>query len=528
MKKILAFILTVNLIFVFTACGKDKNQTEQGTDDTVQEKQYSLSWDDVLSIFSYKPDTLCPIISQNNANLQMLNTVFEGLIQPDAKMLPQPWLAEKWLASEDGLEWSVTLRNDVKWHDGTAFTARDVVYTVNQIKNNPASVYAYNVSYIEAAETQGQNEVKFRLTTPNPNFISLLYFPVIKYSDADVDTESYRPVGTGAFVFEDRNEGNAYYLKRNDNWWNGKTATEEIKIKLLPDKDTAVYAFTSGEVDMTLIEDVNKGQSVHAGAASTVEINTPIYSFMGINHGNTVLAMEEVRAAISHALDRSKIVSEVMVKHAVQANAPVRNEWFVCGERIYEFKQNTKVAHEKLTEKGWKLAETKYEKKDSGITYRLKFDILVNEDNQTRVSLAHAIEKNLEEFGMNITVTKVPYETYIERIGVGQYETFIGSFMIPADIYSGFALAMNYAPGFYDEELSAAMLGVSGSKSQDETVQKYETVISRFNRMNPVIGLMFENRTMLYSKSISGNPTPTFYNIYNGIEELSVKGADGE
>lgn len=528
MKKILAFILTVNLIFILTACGKDSKTPEQSGEDAAPKKQYSLSLDDELSIFSYKPDTLCPIVSRNNANLQMLNMVFEGLVQTDEKMMPQPWLAESWNVSEDGLEWTVMLKNGVKWHNGADFTARDVVYTINQIKNDPSSVYAYNVSGIESAETQGQHGVKIKLVSPNPGFAALLYFPVIRYSDADIDTENYNPIGTGAYMFEDRNEGNTYYLKRNENWWNGKAVTEEIEIKLLPDADTAVYAFTSGEIDMTLIEDVNKGQSIRDGAASHVDVKTPVYSFLGINHNNSVLAMEEVREAISYALDRGKIVNEVMIKHAVPANAPVRNEWFVCGDRAYEFKQNTKVAHSKLKEKGWKLTENKYRKTDAGVTHRLKFDILVNEDNQTRVNLAQAVKKNLEEFGMDVTVTKVPYEIYIERISGGQYDAFVGSYLVPADIYTGFVFALNYAPGFYNDSLSAAMLQISNSKSREEIIKNYESVITMFNHMNPVIGLMFENQTMLYNNSVSGNLTPTYYNIYNGMAGLSVKGDDGK
>ncbi len=529
MKRIIALILTIILIFVFAGC-KDKSDVPDNSDARLEQSgdKHVDSGDKEISVFSYKPDTFCPVISRNNANLQMLNIVFEGLILLDSEMLPQPQLAENWSVSEDGSEWTVSLRNDVKWHSGEAFTSRDVVYTVNQIKNNAESFYFYNVSCIDEVTAQGQNSVVFRLSEPNPNFVSLLYFPVIKYDDADIEKESYRPIGTGPYVFEDRNEGNIYYLTANGNWWNGKAATDVIKVKLLPDKDTALYAFSSGSIDMTLAENFNWGKSIDKESSSPVEIKSPVYNFVGINHNNTVLAMEEVRTAISYALDRDEIIDEVMMGNAVPASAPVREEWFVCGGQKFEFKQDTKLARETLLENGWKLSEAKYKKRVDGRDYKLKFDILINDDNTVRANMAQIIEKNLEEFGMEISITKVPYETYVERINNGQYDAFIGSCFVPADLKPDFVTGNNNALGFQDKELDFVMGDLKTKTAPKDIIQSYAEVINLFNQLNPVVGLMFENQTIIYNNRISGKVTPSYFDIYEGIEGLYIKGVDGD
>ena len=529
MKKTIALILIIILIFIFAGC-EDKSEIVDNSDVSIEQgdNRYTDSGDNEISVFSYKPDTFCPVVSRNNANLQMLNIVFEGLIRIDGEMLPQPQLAESWSVSEDGSEWTVSLRKDVKWHSGEVFTARDVVYTVNQIKNNAESFYAYNVLQIEEVIVQGQNKVVFKLLEPNPNFISLLYFPIIKYDDADIEKESYRPIGTGPYVFEDRNEGNIYYLTANGSWWNGKAATDVIKVKLLPDKDTALYAFSSGSIDMTLAENFNWGKSVDKESSSSVEIKSPVYDFIGINHNNTVLAMEEVRTAISYALDRDEIIDEVMMGNAVSASAPVREEWFVCGGQKFEFKQNTKLARETLLENGWRLSEAKYRKKVDGRDYKLKFDILINDDNTIRTNMAQIIEKNLEEFGMEITITKVPYETYIERINNGKYDAFIGSCFVPADLKPDFVTGQNNAFGFKDEEFDFVMEELKAKTVPKEIIQSYAEIINLFNQLNPVVGLVFENQTLIYNNRISGKVIPSYFDIYEGIEGLSVKGADGE
>ena len=143
MKRIIALILILGSVFILFSCGNK----EKETDKTDVEKE-KLSFESTISVFAHKPDTLCPLLSASESNNRMLQIVYDGLIGLSKELVAEPCLAESWQVSDAGKRWMVNLRDDVVWHDGTAFEAKDVVYTVKQIKKSEKSIYAYNVSNI--------------------------------------------------------------------------------------------------------------------------------------------------------------------------------------------------------------------------------------------------------------------------------------------------------------------------------------------------------------------------------------------
>jgi ABC-type transport system substrate-binding protein len=100
----------------------------------------------------------------------MLLLQYDSLMQFDTNGVPQPWLATNIETSEDGLTVSLDLRDDVTWHDGEAFTADDVKFTVEYYKEFNHGRWTRNVRNIESVETDGDNRVIFTMTAPTPGF----------------------------------------------------------------------------------------------------------------------------------------------------------------------------------------------------------------------------------------------------------------------------------------------------------------------------------------------------------------------
>lgn len=530
MKRILSVFLIILIMLSAAGCNNsDKKNAENAGNDTVQNTADSDAANGAaeeggeISVFSYKPDTFCPVLSTNKANLQMLGIIYEGLIKLDDELMPQPSLAESWTASENGREWRIVLRSGVKWHSGEEFGPRDVVYTVNQIKRFHEGTYSYNVSHIASVKEDGENAVRVKLNEPCPNFINLLYFPIIRCENTNVNAEEYLPNGTGPYVFEDRNEGNIYYLVRNNSWWGGRAVTDTIRVKLLPDRDTALYAFSSGSIDMTSADNLEWGKFVDAATSAYTGIKTPVYNFLGINHKNALLAMDEVRTAISCVIDRKEVIDESVMGYAEAASAPVRSNWFVSVGQEFNFVQNTNAAKKELLDNDWSFSGGKYTKKSGRKNIKLKFDILINEDSTVRDSISQVIKKNLEEFGFEITVTKVPFDEYTRRIQNGKYDTFLGSYALAPDLNFDVMLGDGNVFRFSDDEMKLVLDGTKSAADKDKTVQAYAELINLFNQINPVVGLFFEDSVMIYNKKITGDITPSYFNLYNGIEKLHVK-----
>ncbi|MBR5614787.1 MAG: ABC transporter substrate-binding protein [Clostridia bacterium] len=512
LKRTIALLLAV-FVVLLGGCSNKKGNTSSDTENGSDGAD--------ISVFSYKADTYCPIASNNQANIRMLGIVYEGLISLNDTLMPEGCLAESWNVSGDGLNWTLKLRKNVLWHSGGEFTSDDVVYTVNQIKAMDTSAYRYNVSNIAGIKASGENEVKITLTKPIANFVNLLYFPIIKKADDEINLTSYKPDGTGPYMFEDRNEGNVYYLVANKKWWGGHIVAQTVKVRMLPGGDTALYAFSSGSIDLAPVENMDWGQFVDPTSAAYTSVATPVYDFLGINHRNRILSLPEIREAISLAIDRDEIVEKVMLGYAQPANAPVRKEWFVRGSQDFEHKQNTDAAKRLLEENLWRFENNTYRKSIENVMHSAQFNILINEENTVRENIARVISDNLETFGIKATVTRVPYDTYKEKIQNGDYDAFIGSIALSPDLDFLNIFGEGNMFGFQDDEMQQVMSEMQNKQSAEDIKTAYAEFINLFEQINPVVGLFFENTVMIYSKRIEEEGIkPSYFDMYRGIENM--------
>lgn len=512
-KKTVALLMSVIILLMCGCAGKNGGEK-------VKDKNKE-SGNDGITIFSYKPDTFCPILSNNEANLRMLGIIYEGLISLNDELMPEACLAESWTVSQNGTQWNFKLKKGVKWHSGGELTADDVVYTVEQIKKAGAGAYVYNVSNIEKIEAKGSGEVQFTLGKPSANFANLMYFPIIKKGDGDVDTAVFKADGTGPYCFEDRNEGNIYYLVRNSEWWGGTPSAETVKVRMLPGGDTALYAFSSGSVDLAPVGDMDWGKFVDPMVASYTSIPTPVFNFLGVNHNDGALGFSELRQAISYAIDRDEMVEKAMMGYAESANTPIRKKWFMYGDQNFVHKQNFDDAKKLLEENGWRLERNIYKKTVDNVQYFAEFDILINEKNTVRENIAGIIANNLEKFGIRANIVRVPYETYTERIAKGEYDTFVGSMALSADLDFMPLFGSGNMFGFEDEEFFFVLEDMQTRQNAEDTKAVYAEFINLFEQLNPVIGLFFEDSVMLYSKQIEEKTIkPSYFDIYRGIEKM--------
>lgn len=510
MKRFLCLIVAMFAVFNLTSCKKEEETVAK------EEKASSGS----ITLYSLKDDTLCPILTDNEANRQMLGIVYESLVSLENNMEAKAKLAKSWTVSEDGLIWTFELRNDVKWHNGDSLKAEDVVYTINQIKQAEQSSYFYNVKRIAEVSESG-DKVVMTLSEPCPTFVNLMTFPVIKKGDDEIDRNSFSPCGTGAYVFSGGNSGNIYTLKRNKNWWGGKAKLDEIKVKLLPDSETVAYSFSSGDIDVANSE---WGQSNLSGGADMRTTSCPlaVYDFIGVNHNNGVLKNKEVRKAISLAVKREKIINDIFAGNAVKANSPLRENWFMSGDKE-DYEVDNTEAENLLLKNGWKKDNGVYSRKTEDGRQTLDFEIIVNQENSSRVNIAESIKSDLDTIGMSVKVIPLSFEDYENRIATGDYQLFVGSTMISEEIDLSFLLGSGNMFAFEDEKMNEILFDIKHSANKETLVENYGKLKKRFISQVPIIGICFENFCMLYSKKVEGELSPTPANIYSGIHNLYTR-----
>ncbi len=521
MKKFICVVLAVMTAFL-VACGKGNGGNEGEAAQKGQNEK-----DKSITIYSLKDDTLCPILTDNDANRQMLGIVYESLVRLKDNLEAEGVLAQDWSVSSDGLIWSFKLRQGVKWHSGESLTPQDVIYTVEQIQKNTGSTYESNIRYIAEMGFSGDS-VEFTLNQPCANFVNLMTFPIVHFQGEDIDRASYAPNGTGAYIFSDKNEGNMYYLLRNENWWGGEGKLCEIRVKLLPDSETIMYSLSAGDIDIANTERGQQGRFISNADIKTVSCPMTVYDFLGINHNKGALSQKAVRQAMDKAINRGKIVSDIFAGNGSVARSPIRDNWFVNGDKTEKFDTTSEDAERILLKAEWKKTNGVYGKKTDEGSLRLEFDLLVNDDNSNRMNMAESIKLDLENAGMVINVIPLSYDEYMSRISEGDYELFVGSVMLSEELDFREFLGNGNMFGYESKQLNRLMNETQKAQGKEEIISSYQRFKDRFNAELPVIGICFENFDMLIRENIKGTLKTTQNSIYDGIFNLDLKDKNDE
>ncbi len=509
-----AFIIFMAVLMCFTvSCGGSE----------AEKKENKTESKDEITIYSLKDSTLCPIIADNDANRQMLAIIYESLVRIKDNMEAEGVLAENWKVDEGNIKWTFELRSGVKWHDGSSLEASDVVYTVNQIKANPSSSYYISVSKIASAEAEG-NRVVFGLNEPCANFANLMTFPIIKRESMSTGAENFSPCGTGAYIFADDSAGNVYYLKRNENWWGGKAKTKTIKVKLLPDKETVMYSFSSGTVDIANADADQQGKFMNNSWVKSVSCPTTVYNFIGINHNKPILAVNAVRKVIDKGINRKKIITDIYAENAAMARCPIRENWFLNGDFADDFRFDAEDVQKIAVPLEWEKKDGIYYIKIEDREYKAEFELIVNEDNANRRNIAENVKLDLANAGIAVNIVSLPYEEYESRIKEGNYDLFVGSVMIPDDISLDFLLGGGNMFSYVSDEMTELLSIAKSATGKENITEAYGNIRKKFNEDIPVVGLYFENFNMFFSPEIAGGLMSSPNNIYDGIYNLSVKG----
>lgn len=290
--------------------------------------------------------TLDPHAVDGGFAMSLNQQIYEPLLIRDAQGKTAPALAESWGLSSDPLVWEFRLRRGVTFHDGSPFTAEDVVFSIKRAKQ-PAAGVSGLLAAVDDVIAVDSHLVRIRTRGPTPLLAANLTHVLImskawveKNGVAQVFAESRRDRahtfahanGTGPFVLVSREIGNRTVMRRNDAYWSNAQSPVEITeliYRSLPNDTERVQALVSGEVDFIQDVPVNELPRLQANKALTVNTgpeNTSV--FLGLNVGpgsrsevgtenRNPLADRRVREAISTAINRQAIQRGVLLGQAI-------------------------------------------------------------------------------------------------------------------------------------------------------------------------------------------------------------------
>lgn len=264
-----------------------------------------------------EPPHLDPTSAAAGAIDQVLYAnVFEGLTRFASDGSVIPGLAESWTISEDGLSYTFKLRPGVTYHDGTTFEATDVKFTLDRARDaNSQNAQKPLFEGIESVEVVDELTVTLTLDAPNSSLLfNLAWGDAVIVAPESIDDIKQKPIGTGAFRFENWVQGDRITLVRNNAYWGEPAKLDRATFKFISDPTAAFAAVMAEDVDVF-------GGFPAPENLPQFEADPRFQVLVGSTEGETILAMNnregpmsdiKVRQAITHAIDRQAIIDGAM------------------------------------------------------------------------------------------------------------------------------------------------------------------------------------------------------------------------
>lgn len=352
---------------------------------------------------------LNPLFGSGSLDDSIAKLVFNGLYRYNTNGELVPDLAVSTEVDESKKIYTVTLRKDVRWHDGQPLQAQDVVYTINAIQNTQtrstlfASWQGIKVSLIS------NSQVKFELPAPFAPFSNSLTVPIlpkhlldeIKFDHLRTASFNTNPVGTGPFVFTAlRNQDGKQQqveLTRNPDYFRGAPRLDRFVVHTFADDQSLAEALKNREI--TAAVDLG-AQDVADFATDTsirpvdIPLNTGVFAFFKTT--NPILADTNVRTALAQSVDRLLILSLFNARYAPLKTPLLPSQLGYDG--AYQQQTNVAEAEQKLDAAGWIKQKDGIRAKD-GQPLELGLTTI---DTPQYVALAANLEKQWAAVGVSI------------------------------------------------------------------------------------------------------------------------------
>jgi peptide/nickel transport system substrate-binding protein len=281
-------------------------------------------------------------------------------------------LAESYQMSQDGKIYTIKIKADAAWHNGSPLAVDDIIFTFQAIKNSDyKSPLRARFSGVEIEKIDDKT-VRFNLAEPYAAFLDLLNFGIlpqelwqqIEPTSASLAELNLKPVGSGAYKFKSLvkdKSGNirTYNLVKNDNYYGQPAYLNTISFKLFGNFQEAISALNNNLINgISYLPEQERGQVVAQDSLNFYNLNLPKLSAIFFNSKSSLALMDKrVRQALAYAIDKNKIVNEVMAGNARIIDGPILPNSFAYNNEIKKYDYNTATSSRLLAEAGWKIAE---------------------------------------------------------------------------------------------------------------------------------------------------------------------------
>ncbi|ACK93206.1 peptide ABC transporter substrate-binding protein [Bacillus thuringiensis] len=518
MKKFLLFVIMTVLAITSVACGKKETQKASAG---------KGEGDRLVTNIGSDPYTLDSAIATDSTSGYVIGHLFSSLYTQDSDGKYQNELAEKEEVNADGTEYTIHLKKDIKWSDGSAITANDFEFAWKRLLNpKTGSMNATEMYFIKGAEAyntgkgeEGQVGIQvvdpqtLKVTLEHPvasikqKLASSLFIPLAKKSIDDnnkLKTDPKELITNGPFTLKEWKHNQAITVQKNKEYYDKKVTLKEIEFRIIPDSKTAYQLYKSKELDLLsgLPQEMIEKEKGNKEYKRVAGFSSYIYSF---NVEKEPFTNAKVRKAFSLAVDRKFIVEKLYKNNAQEANAFVPEGAKTQSGRDFRKEKGgyvkfdpaeaKKLLEEGMKEQGWSTLPE--------VTLKFTTD---TQHKKVAEAMQEMFKKNL---GVDIKLENKEWKSYIDTYKQSDFQLAYmgwgGSLLDPItklDLYAGDG-PNNYAK-WHNKEFDALVKEAEVEQNEDKRFDLLHKAEDIMFTDSPLIPIIFPSDSYLQKQTVSG------------------------
>lgn len=417
MRKLYVFsiLLLTSLLLIACSDSSDSDQSKSTNNNGVAAGEPKEGGTIVVGLEG-DPLDFNPNATGDDFAYNIHQNVFNRLMKLNNNQEIIPDLAKEYEYSEDGLELTFHLHDNVTWHDGESFSSEDVKFTFDTIISEKGQASG-SLTAIDEVTTPDENTVVFHLNRKDSSLVGALSWygifimPKHIYEGTDWTTNpaNQNPIGTGPFKFVEHNKGVNITLERNEDYWGDVPFLDRVIFSIIPDANTAIQALNNEELDILGItppfsemEGFKTNPQFDYG-----EVIWPSRFQIAFNLEDEKFSDLKVRQAVSYGIDKEEIIEK-----ALKGNGMASKTAMVPA---YEAVLNTDDAFpdtdvEKAREL---LEEAGYSADSNGMYFSTTFDVFSGEPYE---DIATVIQENLSKVGIDVSINIMEMAAWSDKV----------------------------------------------------------------------------------------------------------------
>ena len=493
------------------------------------------------------PRFVNPILASTEADRALVTLVYSGLMRKSVDDTIIPDLAESVETTPDGLSYTFVLKNEIYFHDKKPVTVDDVIFTINAIKDpiikSPRKGNWDGVT----TERVDDRTIRFTLKQPFANFLENATVPIMpahiwENSPIELNEANLYPVGSGPYqVLKVNKESsgivNSYELISFKDFTLGKPYIRKINLSFYPNEDDAIAAERDGKIDqLGSISPENTINLRQRDSTITSSVLPRIFGLFFNQNENQIFTNKNVVSAIEKAIDKDRIIQEVLGGYGVSIDNPIPAHVLPSTNTSALSTQEAKIeeAKEILKRDGWSIGESGYLEKtvtDSNkkkTTATISFSISTGNAPELAKS-AEIIKENLTALGMKVDVKVFEVGNLNQSvIRPRNYDALLFGEIIntESDLYAFWHSSERKDPGlnvamYTNAKVDKILEDTFGNQDQALRQKKYMQMVDEIKKDMPAVFLYSPSFIYIVSKDLQGLnidhlifPSDRFLNAY--------------